>query len=97
MAMIVGRLGGLRAGGNSIARGGNRLWRVRRVNAGAHQEKQIDEKDCDKDEAADEDVRSESHHGFVLWEVGGRNVFVLVVAFVMVFGHAHKLTSPKLF
>ena len=61
--------------------------------SGAHEKKQIDEKDCDEDEAADEDVGPESHHGFVPGKVGRRDVFVLVVAFVVVFVHADKLTS----
>jgi hypothetical protein len=38
-------------------------------------------------------VRPEAHHGFVAGKIGGWDVFVLVVAFVCVFGHAHKLTS----
>lgn len=60
-----------------------------------HQKKQIDEKDGDEDEAADEDVRSESHHGFVFGKVGGWDVFVLMVAFVVGFVHADKLTLQK--
>jgi hypothetical protein len=75
--------------------GGGRCWsRLRRwgVDAGAHQQKQVDEKDGDENEAADEDVRFESEHGFVAGKVGGRDVFVLVVAFVVVFVHADQLT-----
>jgi hypothetical protein len=68
------------------------LW-SRGVDTGTHQEKQIHEKDDDQDEAADEDVWSEAHHGFVAGKVRRWDVFVLVVAFVFVFGHAHKLTS----
>jgi hypothetical protein len=75
--------------------GGGRCWsRLRRwgVYAGAHQQKQVDEKDGDEDEAADEDVWPEAEHGFVAGKIGGRDVFVLVVAFVVVFVHADQLT-----
>ena len=68
---------------------------VRRVDARAYQQKQIHDEDRDENKAADEDVGTESHDGFVFWEDRGRDVFVLVVAFVMMFGHADKLTSPK--
>src|SRR2546429_4396193 len=71
----------------------SRLWRSWGINSGAHQQKQIDEQDRDEDQAADEDVGPEAHHGFVLGKVRGWDVFVRVVAFV-VFGHAHKLTLP---
>jgi hypothetical protein len=57
---------------------------------GAHQEKEIDEQNRDEDEAADEDVGPETHHGFVAGKIGRWDVFVLAVAFVMVFGHADK-------
>jgi hypothetical protein len=63
------------------------------IDAGAHQEKEIDEQDCDEDEAADEDVGPEAHDRFVARKVWRRDMFVLVVAFVVVFGHADKLTS----
>jgi hypothetical protein len=69
------------------------LWRSGGIDAGAHQEKEIDEQDCDEDEAADEDVRPEAHDGFVAGKVWRRDVFVLVIAFVVMFGHADKLTS----
>src|SRR5262249_25072526 len=62
------------------------------LDAGADEKKEIDKKNCDEDEAADEDVGFEAHHGLVAGKVRRRNVFVLVVAFVMMFGHAHKLT-----
>jgi hypothetical protein len=70
----------------------SRFGRRRGVDAGANQKKEIDEQDCDEDETADEDVGSEAHHGFVAGKVRGWDVFVLVVAFVVMFGHAHKLT-----
>ena len=70
----------------------SRLWRGRGIDAGAHQKKEIDQQDCDEDEAADEDVGFEAHHGFVAGKIRRWNVFVLVVALVLVFGHAHKLT-----
>ena len=69
------------------------LWRSRGIDAGTHQEKQVHEKDDDKDEATDEDVRPKAHYGFVAGKVRRWDVFVLVVAFVGMFGHAHKLTS----
>jgi hypothetical protein len=59
----------------------------------AHQKKEIDKKDGDEDEASDKDMRFEAHHGFVARQVRGWDMFVLVVTFVGVFGHAHKLTS----
>jgi hypothetical protein len=68
----------------------SRPWRSWGIDAGAHQEKQIDKKDGDEDEAADEDVWSEAHHGFVARKVRRRDVVGFVIAFV----HAHKLTSP---
>jgi hypothetical protein len=66
-----------------------RSWRI---DAGTHQEKKVHDKDDDEDEASDEDVGPEAHHGFVAGKVRRWDVFVLVVAFVVVFGHAHKLT-----
>jgi hypothetical protein len=78
----------LRSGG-----GGRRFWRTRGIDTGAHQKKEIDEQNCDEDEATDEDVRPEAHHGSVAGKIRRWDVFVLVVAFVAVFGHAHKLTS----
>jgi hypothetical protein len=66
-----------------------RSWRV---DAGADQQEQIDKKDGDEHEAADEDVGTESEDGFVFGKVRGWDVFVLVVAFVVVFGHADQLT-----
>jgi hypothetical protein len=69
------------------------LWRGRRIDAGAHEEKQIDEQDRDEHETADEDVGAESEHGFMFGKVRRWDVFVLVVAFVMMFWHADKLTS----
>jgi hypothetical protein len=59
-----------------------------RVDAGAHQQKKIDEENGDENEAADEDVRAESHDGFMPGKVRRWDVAVLVVAFVIVFGHA---------
>jgi hypothetical protein len=75
------------------SRGGcwSRLWQSWRVDAGAHQEKQIDEKDGDKDKTTDEDVGAETEDGSMFGKVGGRDVVVLVAAFVMMFGHAHQL------
>jgi hypothetical protein len=67
--------------------------RSRGKDARAHEEEQVDQKYGDEDEAADEDVRPESHNGFMFWEIGRRNVVVLVVAFVVVFVHADKVTS----
>jgi hypothetical protein len=69
------------------------LWRSRGIDAGAHQKKEIDKKDRDEDEASDEDVWLEAHHGFVAGKIRRWEVLVLVIAFVGVFGHAHKLTS----
>jgi hypothetical protein len=69
------------------------LWRGRRIDTRAYQKKEIDKQDGYEDEATDEDVRPEAHHGFVAWKIRRWDVFVLVVAFVAVFGHAHKLTS----
>jgi hypothetical protein len=37
-------------------------------------------------------VGTEAHHSFVAGKIRRRDVFVLVIAFVLVFGHAHKLT-----
>src|SRR5271170_979569 len=84
------RSGELGAGRGRVARRRSWLWGWR-VNAWANQQKQIDEKDGYEDKAADKDVRPESHHSFVFGKVRGRDVFVLVVAFVIVFGHAHSL------
>jgi hypothetical protein len=69
-----------------------RLWRSRGIDAGTNQKKEIDKQDRDEDEAADEDVGSEAHNGFVAGKIRGWDVFVLVAAFVGVFGHGHKLT-----
>jgi len=69
------------------------------IDAGAHQKQEIQKQDCDQDQAADEDVGPEAHDGFVAGKIRGREVFVLMAvfalmaAFVLVFGHAHKLTS----
>jgi hypothetical protein len=78
-------------GGGSVARCWRRLWRSWGIDAGTYQEKQVHEKDDDEDEATDEDVGPESHHGFVPGKVGRRDM-VMLVAFVAMFGHAHKLT-----
>jgi hypothetical protein len=40
-------------------------------------------------------VWPEAHHGFVTGKIGRREVFVLVVAFVVMLGHADKLTSQN--
>jgi hypothetical protein len=72
----------------------SRLWRSWGIDTGAHEEKQIDEQDGDEDEAADEDVGTESEHCFMARKVGGRDVVVLVIAFVIMFVHAHQLTLP---
>jgi hypothetical protein len=85
-------LGRLCAGGGRVARGWSRILRGRGIDAWTHQKKQIHKKDDDEDEAADEDVRPEPHHGLVSGKIGRRDVFVLVVAFVVMFVHAHKLT-----
>jgi hypothetical protein len=53
----------------------------------ALEEEEIDDDDGDEDEAADEDVGSEAEDGFVLREVGRRDVVGLVIAFV----HADQL------
>lgn len=37
-------------------------------------------------------MRLESEHGLVTGKIGGRDVFVLMVAFVVMFVHADKLT-----
>ena len=58
-------------------------------NSTAHHEEQINEKECDQDETADEDVGSESEHCFVAWKVGWWNVAVLV----MVLMHAYSLVA----
>src|SRR5580704_5882324 len=91
MAVIAGCLCESSGGVRCVVRGWSRL-RGRRVDARAHEEKQIDEKNGDEDEAADPDVGPESHDGFVLGKIRGWDVFVLVVAFMVMFGHAHKLT-----
>jgi len=78
----------LRSGG-----GWRRFWRSRGIDTRAYKKKEIDEQDCDEDEATDEDVRPEAHHGSVAGKIRRWDVFVLVVAFVAVFRHAHKLTS----
>jgi hypothetical protein len=62
------------------------------VDAGADQKQEIDEQDCDEDETADEDVGTEAHYGLVAGKIRGRDVLVLVVAFVMMFWHGDKLT-----
>jgi hypothetical protein len=76
---------------------GRRWSRLRRwgVDAGAHQQKQVNEKDGNENEAADEDVWFKSEHGFVTGKVRGRDVFVSVIAFVVVFVHADQLTSQN--
>jgi hypothetical protein len=76
------------------SRGGRRrFWRTRGIDTRAYQKKEIDEQDGYEDKATDEDVRPEAHHGSVAGKIRRWDVFVLVVAFVAVFGHAHKLTS----
>jgi hypothetical protein len=85
----------LGSGRECSARRGSRLWRSRGVDAGAHQKKKIDEKNGDEDKAADEDVRAEAEHSLMLGKVGRRDVVVLVVALVMMFRHADKLTLQK--
>jgi len=62
---------------------------VRRPDRGAHEQKEIEEEDCNEDETADEDVRTESHVGLVLGKVRGRDVTVLVIALVIM--HAYQL------
>ena len=54
-----------------------------------HHEEQINEQKCDENETADEDVWSESEHGFVAGKVRGRNVSVLVIVLM----HAHSLVA----
>jgi hypothetical protein len=71
----------------------SRLWLSRGIDARPHQKKEIDKKDRDENEAANEDVGLEAHHGFAAEKIRRRDVFVLVVALVVVFGHADKLTS----
>ena len=61
---------------------------MRRPDRGAHEQEEIEEEDCNEDEAADEDVRSKPHDCFMFGEVKRRDVSVLMVAFV----HADKLT-----
>ena len=53
----------------------------------ALEEEEIDDDDGDEDETADEDVGPEAEDGFVLWEVGWRDVVGFVIAFV----HADQL------
>ena len=95
MAVAAGGLCELCAGGRLVVRCGSILLGSRRIDAGTHKEKQIDEKDGDEDEAADEDVGAKSHDRFVFGEIGRRDVVLLVIAFVMVFGHADKLTWAR--
>jgi hypothetical protein len=57
-----------------------------------HHEEQINEQECDENETADEDVRSESEHGFVPGKVRWRNVSV----FVIVLMHGYSLVANAL-
>jgi hypothetical protein len=77
-------------GRRRVAGGWSRFGRSWRIDPGTHQEKEIDEKDGDEDEASNEDVRPKTHHRFVLREIRGRDVIGLVLA--VVFVHAHQLT-----
>jgi hypothetical protein len=52
-----------------------------------HDQKKIENEDCDQDKAADEDVRPKSHVRFMTGKVRRRDVSVLGVVFV----HAHQL------
>ena len=56
-----------------------------------HHEEQINEQKCDENETADEDVWSESEHGFVAGEVRRRNMFVLVLVSM----HAYSLAANE--
>jgi hypothetical protein len=96
MAVAAGGLCELCAGGRLVVRGWSILLGSRRIDSGTHKQKQIDDEDRDENEAADEDVGAKSHDRFVFGEIGGWDVVVLVVAFVMVFGHADKLTWTRL-
>jgi hypothetical protein len=58
-------------------------------NSTAHHEEQINEKECDQDQATDEDMGAESEHGFVAGKDGWRNVAVLVVVLM----HAYSLVA----
>lgn len=79
-----------------MLRGSAGCWsgfcRSGRVDAGTDQKKEIDKQNCDENEAADEDVGPETHHGLVAGKVGRWDVVVLVVAFVVMFGHAQQHT-----
>ena len=92
MAMIARRWRWLGTWVWRAARCGSGVLRGGRVDARAHQQQKIDDENGDEDEAADEDVRAESHDGFVPGKIRRGDVAVLVVAFVVVFGHADKLT-----
>jgi hypothetical protein len=54
-----------------------------------HHEEEINEQKGDENETADEDVWSESEHGFVARKVRWRNVFVLVIVSM----HAYSLAT----
>jgi hypothetical protein len=64
---------------------------VRRPDRRAYEQEEIEKEDCDENEAADEDVWTESHVGLVLGKVRGWDVSVLVVALVLVIMHAYQL------
>ncbi len=65
--------------------GGWRVAGLRGPDLWTHKKQEVEEEDRDEDEATDEDVRTESHVGFVLREVRGRDVSVLVIM------HAYQL------
>jgi hypothetical protein len=94
---LLGRLPGaarsnkMRDGGRGVARCRSGLWLGWNIDAATNQQKQIDDEDCDQDEAADEDVGPESEHSFVLRKIGWRDVAVFVVLFV----HADKLICKR--
>jgi hypothetical protein len=75
-----------------IAGSWSRVWWGWGIDARAYQQKQIDEQDGDENEATDEDVRPESEHCLVLGKVRRWDVLVLMVAFVVMFVHADKLS-----
>jgi hypothetical protein len=72
-------LGLLEAASGSIAR--------------ASDKKQVDKKENDQDDRSNDNMKgAEAKDSLLAVEVGWRDVSVFVVAFVMMFGHADKIT-----
>jgi hypothetical protein len=69
-------------GGIGAARCGGRLGVKVGQGATVHKQEEVDTKDGDQNESANEDVRPEPEHGFVAGEIGGWDVSGLVIAFM---------------